>query len=113
MDTQEYKMTHKLALSRGMIQQFGSLVGERLPEFSAPAGRNHHNDDEIAKAAGLPAPVGYSLQYYAPVSHLMAGTFRQRWFETGEMSVAFLKPVFAGDELTIAIGHRPVQRQHD
>jgi len=103
-------LRHELPLSTTNIGHFGTLVGERLPQFASGPTRNHHNDEEIARAAGLPAPVGYSLQYYGPVSHLMTAHYGERWLKTGEMAVSFIKPIYAGDNLTIEIGGREVQR---
>lgn len=40
----------------------------------------------------------------------MIKTFGRTWLETGEMSVAFIKPVCAGDSVVVKVGERPLQR---
>jgi len=107
-------MTSKLEASFHMSQQaiddFGAQVGKRVPALKREPGTGHHADPEAAKSVGLRGPVGYSLHYYAHVSHLMTGRFGRRWTDGGEMSIAFIKPVCAGDDIRVEVGARPLQR---
>lgn len=97
-------------MSQQAIDAFGALIGKRVPALKRPPGTGHHADPEAAKSVGLRGPVGFSLHYYAHVSHLMAQRFGPRWTAGGEMSIAFLKPVCAGDDIRVEIGAREVQR---
>lgn len=97
-------------MSQQAIDDFGALIGKRVPALKRKPGTGHHADPEAAKSVGLRGPVGFSLHYYAHISHLMMQRFGRRWTEGGEMSVAFIKPVCAGDDITVRIGERPVQR---
>lgn len=97
-------------MSQQAIDDFGALVGKRVPALKRPPGTGHHSDPEAAKSVGLRGPVGYSLHYYAHVSHLMTQRFGRRWTDGGEMSLAFLKPVCAGDDIVVKVDARPVQR---
>lgn len=97
-------------MSQQAIDDFGALVGQRVPALKRKPGTGHHSDPEAAKSVGLRGPVGYSLHYYAHVSHLMTQQFGRRWTDGGEMSIAFVKPVCAGDDIVVKIDARPVQR---
>ena len=106
------EMTLQFRMSQGAINSFGALLGARMPSLNRKPGA-HHTDPEVAKSVGLRAPVAYSLHYYGQVSHLMTERFGRRWIEGGEMSVAFIKPVCAGDDVIVKVGDRPVQRPVD
>ena len=97
-------------MSQQAIDDFGALIGKRVPALKREPGTGHHSDPEAAKSVGLRGPVGFSLHYYAHVSQLMMQRFGHRWTAGGEMSIAFIKPVCAGDDITVRIGERPVQR---
>jgi acyl dehydratase len=97
-------------MSQERIDAFGALIGRRMPMLKRKPGAGHHADPAAAKSVGLRGPVAFSLHYYAHVSHLMAERFGSRWFEGGEMSVSFIKPVCSGDDVIVKIGERPVQR---
>ena len=97
-------------MSQQAIDDFGALVGSRVPSLQRKPGTGHHSDPEAAKSVGLRGPVGFSLHYYAHVSHLMTQRFARRWTESGEMSIAFIKPVCAGDHIVVKIDERPLQR---
>ena len=97
-------------MSQQAIDDFGALIGNRVPALKRKPGTGHHADPEAAKSVGLRGPVGFSLHYYAHISHLMVQRFGSRWSEGGEVSIAFIKPVCAGDDIEVRIGERPVQR---
>lgn len=101
--------TTQFEMSQRTIDDFGALLGRRLPELKRTPGR-HHWDPEAARSVGLRGPVAYSLHYYGHVSHIMAKAHGRRWIEGGEMSVAFIKPVCAGDDIVVKVGDRPLQR---
>ena len=106
---QEALDTH-FHMSQQAIDDFGALIGKRVPALKRKPGTGHHSDPEAARSVGLRGPVGFSLHYYAHVSQLMTQRFGRRWTTGGEMSIAFIKPVCAGDDITVRIGERPVQR---
>jgi acyl dehydratase len=102
-------MTSAFEMSQKAINAFGALLGARLPSLGRKPGA-HHWDPEVARSVGLRAPVAYSLHYYGHVSHIMTRAYGRRWIEGGEMSVAFLMPVCAGDDVVVKVGDRPLQR---
>jgi acyl dehydratase len=97
-------------MSQQAIDAFGALIGKRVPSLKRRPGTGHHADPEAARSVGLRGPVGFSLHYYAHISHLMTQRYGRFWTEGGEMSIAFIKPVCAGDDIMVQIGERPVQR---
>jgi acyl dehydratase len=97
-------------MSLDMIIGFGQLVRDRAP-FALPDIRSgHHADVDAAKSAGLRGPVAYSLHYYAHVAALLERAYGTGWTRHGDLAMAFLRPVCAGDDVSIRIGERPVQR---
>lgn len=106
------KMVTEFEMSQQAINSFGALLGARLPSLGRKPGR-HHTDPETAKSVGLRGPVAYSLHYYGHVSHIMTKMYGRRWLEGGEMSVAFIRPVCAGDNVVVKVGDRPLQRPQD
>jgi len=104
------KLTTEFHMSQEAIDAFGAQVGLRAPHLQRKPGTGHHSDPAAAKSVGLPGPVAYSLHYYAHVADLMTQHHGERWLRGGEMTVAFIKPVCAGDDVRVVIGERPVQR---
>ena len=105
----ERLMTSRFAMSQDAITGFGNLLGARLPSLGHKPG-GHHTDPEAARSVGLRGPVAYSLHYYGHVSDIMTRAFGRRWVEGGEMSVAFIQPVCAGDEVIVSVDQRPLQK---
>ena len=104
------KLATEFQMSQQAIDAFGALVGQRAPQLKRKPGTGHHSDPEAARSVGLRGPVAYSLHYYGHVADLMTKRHGDRWTCGGEMTVAFIKPVCAGDDLKVVIGERPVQR---
>jgi acyl dehydratase len=104
------KLATEFHMSQQAIDAFGAQVGQRAPHLKRQPGTGHHSDPAAAKSVGLRGPVAYSLHYYGHVAHLMAQRYGERWRHGGEMAVAFIKPVCAGDDIKVVIGERPVQR---
>lgn len=71
--------------------------------------KGHHASQEAAEAAGLRGPVAYSLHYAGFVADLLTRRVGRRWSEEGALSLAFVRPVYAGDLLEVRIGERPLQ----
>ena len=104
------KLATEFHMSQQAIDAFGALVGQRAPHLKRKPGTGHHSDPAAAKSVGLRGPVAYSLHYYGHVADLMTRRYGERWLRGGEMAVAFIKPVCAGDDIKVVVGERPVQR---
>jgi acyl dehydratase len=98
----EPPLVRDFQMSLDAILAFGLLTNPN-------AAKGHHVDFEAARSAGLRGPVAYALHYYGQVGALMRRRFGRRWVEGGAISMAFIRPVCAGDEIRIAVGEREVQ----
>jgi acyl dehydratase len=67
--------------------------------YSGPG--NIHSDVEVAKRTGLDAPIAQGMQTLAFASELMTRACGPTWLERGEISVKFIKPVYAEDTVTV------------
>jgi len=63
--------------------------------------RNIHNDLEKAQAAGLHGPLIQGQQLVCVLSRLLTRAYGVAWFTSGRLHVKFLKPVFAGETITV------------
>ena len=59
-----------------------------------------HTSEEEARKVGLSKPLCEGMFLVNYISELLSNTFRERWFETGEIAVSFLHPVFYGYTVT-------------
>ena len=62
---------------------------------------NIHTDRTIALESGLAGPIAQGLMSTGYLSQLLTDFFGTDWFGSGWTSHAFIKPVFAGDRLTV------------
>ena len=62
---------------------------------------NIHTDRTIASQIGLPTPIAQGLMSTSYLSELLADFFGFGWFESGWTSHAFIRPVSAGDTITV------------
>ena len=88
-------------------------VGEELPAlakaisqrqidcYSGVRPHSIHTDPEWARRKGFKAPLAQALMSTAYVSQMMVQFLGVGFVKGGEISVAFIKPVFAGDTLTV------------
>ena len=60
-----------------------------------------HTDPEWARKKGFKAPLAQAMMSTAYVSQLMVQFVGEGYIKGGKMSVAFTKPVLAGDTLTV------------
>jgi acyl dehydratase len=74
-------------------------TGERIRLFS---GRTHnlHTDDQVARDAGLPAPVASAAQGMGYLCEFMVDNLGEEWLAGGSWVLMFCKPVFPGDLIT-------------
>ncbi len=70
-----------------------SLVGEHL--------RNIHTDIEVARKAGLRDTLAQGMMESIYITELLTRFFGASWFTTGWQKVKFIRPVYAGESLTV------------
>ena len=88
-------------------------VGEELPPlkktiqqrqidcYSGVRPHSIHTDPEWARQKGFRAPLAQAMMSTAYVSQLMVQFVGEGYIKGGKLSVAFTKPVYAGDTLTV------------
>jgi acyl dehydratase len=78
-----------------------NVTRERIGLFSSTAAHNLHTSDQIAKAAGLAAPVASAAQGMGYLCEFMIDNFGEKWLSGGSWVLAFRKPIFPADEVTV------------
>ena len=88
-------------------------VGQELPtltkqmtleKMSLPiwsAGNRIHYDPEFARAQGLPGPIATGEMSTAYLSELLTKVFGADWIRGGRLSMKFVRPIFAGDTVSV------------
>jgi len=86
-------------------QTLPSLVKEisqrRIDVYSGVRPRSIHSDDAWARQKGFRACLAQGMMSTAYVSQMMVKLLGPDFARGGTMSMAFIKPVYAGDRLTV------------
>jgi acyl dehydratase len=69
--------------------------------YSGVRPRSIHTDPEWARKKGFAAPLAQGMMSTAYVSEMMVQLLGEGFVKGGRMSVKFIKPVLAGDTLTM------------
>jgi acyl dehydratase len=77
------------------------ITQRRIDTYSGVRPRSIHTDPDWARARGFKAPLAQAMMSTAYVSELMTRLLGEGFVKGGTMSMAFIKPVFAGDRLTV------------
>src|SRR5438128_11809844 len=88
-----------------MTQTLPSLVKEisqrKIDAYSVVRARSIHTDESWARAKGFRAPLAQGMMSTAYVSEMMTAFLGAGFVKGGSISVAFTKPVYVGDRLTV------------
>jgi 3-hydroxybutyryl-CoA dehydratase len=88
-----------------MAETLPTLVKEisqrRIDAYSVVRPRSIHTDEDWAKAKGFRAPLAQAMMSTAYVSELMTKFLGAGFVKGGKLSMTFIKPVYAGDRLTV------------
>src|SRR5712664_1435573 len=88
-----------------MTQTLPSLVKEisqrKIDAYSGVRARSIHTDEGWARQKGFRACLAQGMMSTAYVSEMMTRFLGAGFVKGGTMSVAFIKPVYAGDRLTV------------
>src|ERR1700693_2293017 len=86
-------------------QALPSLVKEisqrKIDAYSGVKPRSIHTDEAWARAKGFRAPLAQAMMSTAYISEMMTQLLGVGFVKGGSMSVAFIKPVYVGDRLTV------------
>ena len=86
-------------------QMLPSLVKEiaqrKIDAYSGVRPRSIHTDEAWARQKGFHAPLAQGMMSTAYVSELMTQLLGAGFIKGGTMAMTFVKPVYAGDRLTV------------
>jgi 3-hydroxybutyryl-CoA dehydratase len=89
----------------GNAQALPSLEKEisqrRIDAYSVVRPRSIHTDEAWARQKGFRAPLAQAMMSTAYVSEMMTRFLGTGFVKGGTMSMVFIKPVYAGDRLTV------------
>jgi len=85
------------------------LPQRRIDAYSGVRPNYIHSDEAFARKRGFRAPLAQAMMSTAYVSELMTRFVGTGFVKGGTLSMTFIKPVFAGDRLTV---HGVVKEQH-
>jgi acyl dehydratase len=73
----------------------------RIDVYSGVRPRSIHTDESFARAKGFPTCLAQAMMSTAYVSEMMTRFVGAGFVKGGTMSMVFIKPVLAGDRLTV------------
>jgi acyl dehydratase len=77
-------------------------IGQRkIDAYSGVKPRSIHTDEAWAREKGFRAPLAQAMMSTAYVSELMTQLLGAGFVKGGTMSMTFIKPVYAGERLTV------------
>ena len=86
-------------------QELPSLVRQptqrRIDAYSTVRAHSIHSDESWAQAKGFRTCLAQGMMSTAYVSDMMTRLLGRGFVQGGTMSIAFVKPVYAGDRLTV------------
>src|SRR5882672_6587072 len=77
------------------------LTQRRIDVFSGVKPRSIHTDEDWARQKGFRTTLAQGMMSTAYVSEMMTRLLGAGFIKGGTMSVAFVKPVYTGDHLTV------------
>jgi 3-hydroxybutyryl-CoA dehydratase len=77
------------------------ITQRKIDTYSGVRPRSIHTDEAWARARGFRAPLAQAMMSTAYVSELMTRLLGTGFVKGGTISMAFIKPVYAGDRLTV------------
>jgi acyl dehydratase len=77
------------------------VAQRRIDAYSTVRAKSIHTDEEWAKAKGFRAPLAQGMMSTAYVSQMMTALLGAGFVKGGTIAMAFTRPVYAGDQLTV------------
>ena len=91
----------RLAVGEELPPLTKTIVQRQIDCFSGVRPHSIHTDPEWARQKGFRAPLVQAMMSTAYVSQMMMQFAGTGFVKGGSMSVSFIKPVYAGDTLTV------------
>ena len=103
MPHQEPSGATGLAVGDTLASPARRVTFEKMVEFERVVwnrGSNSHSDEKAAEKDGLSRPIASGQNQMAFLHELMERHFGDAWVYGGEISVRYIHPVYAGDDIT-------------
>jgi acyl dehydratase len=101
--------TAAVSIGQELPRLVKDIPQRRIDAYSGVRPNYIHSDEAFARKRGFRAPLAQAMMSTAYVSELMTRFVGTGFVKGGTMSMTFIKPVFAGDRLTV---HGVVKEQH-
>ncbi|MBR73393.1 MAG: hypothetical protein CL872_00410 [Dehalococcoidaceae bacterium] len=75
------------------------LSQDRMNDFEGPGEINGHTNVELAKKQGNPGPLAQGAFGFGLITRLLAKDFTNQFTHGGKMSLKFVRPVWAGEQI--------------
>jgi acyl dehydratase len=90
-----------VAVGRELPALVKELAQRRIDVYSGVRPRSIHTDEDWAHQKGFRTTLAQGMMSTAYVSEMMTRLLGAGFVKGGTMSMAFIKPVYAGDRLTV------------
>ena len=89
------------ANARALPTLLKEISQRRIDAYSVVRPKSIHTDEDWARQRGFRAPLAQAMMSTAYVSEMMTRFLGTGFVKGGTMSMVFIKPVYAGDRLTV------------
>jgi acyl dehydratase len=93
--------TDAIAIGQPLPPLVKEIPQRRIDAYSGVRPNYIHSDEAFARKRGFPAPLAQAMMSTAYVSELMTRFVGAGFVKGGTLSMTFVKPVLAGDRLTV------------
>jgi acyl dehydratase len=93
--------TATVAIGQELPPLLKDIPQRKIDAYSGVRARSIHTDEAWAKVRGFRAPLAQAMMSTAYVSEMMTRLLGAGFVKGGTLSIAFVKPVYAGDRLTV------------
>jgi acyl dehydratase len=92
---------HAIAIGQPLPELVKEIPQRRIDAYSGVRPNYIHSDEAFARKRGFPAPLAQAMMSTAYVSEMMTRFVGSGFVKGGTLSMTFVKPVLAGDRLTV------------
>jgi acyl dehydratase len=92
---------HGVSIGQALPSLVKEIPQRKIDAYSGVRPRSIHSDADFARTKGFRAPLAQAMMSTAYVSEMMTHFAGAGFVKGGKLSMAFIKPVLAGDRLTV------------
>jgi len=93
--------TNAVSIGQELPRLVKEIPQRKIDAYSGVRPRYIHSDEAFAQKKGFRAPLAQAMMSTAYVSEMMTRFVGAGFVKGGQLSMAFIKPVLAGDRLTV------------